>query len=130
MLAQGPRLSVLSQGRCVEFSAERLAIAFDREFDADVLRDRVDALRETVKALTGTSPAIEIIVGSTEDVTRTETLIEVEQRKVDEDRERRRKESLDHPVRKALDQRFGGTWKEPVVDLTPEQSDKQSDKEH
>jgi DNA polymerase-3 subunit gamma/tau len=117
IIAKAPRLSVLSQGRCVEHSPDRLAITFDRDFDADALRERVALLRETVLAITSTSPTIEIIVGSAEDVTRTETLIEVEQRRVDEDRERRRQESLEHPVRKALDQRFGGTWKEPVVDL-------------
>ena len=46
----------------------------------------------------------------------TENLIEVEERKVDEDREQRRKEALEHPARKALDERFGGTWKDPIVD--------------
>jgi DNA polymerase-3 subunit gamma/tau len=114
------KLAVLSQSRCVAFTADKLSVAFDRDFDADVLRERVDLLRETLTELLGRAPTIEIIVGSTEDVTRTENLIEVEQRKVDEDRERRRRESLEHPVRKALDDRFGGTWKDPVVDLDKE----------
>ena len=120
ILARGPRLSVLSQSRCVSFTPEHLAIAFDREFDADVMRERIDSLRDAMKELLGASPTIEIIVGSTEDVTHTETLIEVEQRKVDDDREKRRLESIEHPVRKELDERFGGTWREPVVDLDKE----------
>ncbi len=100
----------------MHFSPERLTLTFDREFDADSMRDRVDLLREVLRERTGTNPTIEIIFGSTADVTRTENLIEVGQRKVDEDRENRRKEALEHPVRKVLDARFGGTWKDPVVD--------------
>ena len=46
----------------------------------------------------------------------TETMIEVEQRKIDEDREQRRREALEHPARKMLDARFGGNWREPVID--------------
>jgi len=101
-------------------TADKLTIAFDAEFAADSMRERIDVLRDGIKDLLGTAPAIEIIVGSTEDVTRTENLIEVEQRKIDEDREKRRRESLEHPVRKALDERFGGTWKDPVVDFDKE----------
>ena len=117
VLSRSPRLSVLSQGRCVEFTPEKLTLAFDREFDADGMRDRLEVLRSVLAEVLGKPPDIQITVGSQEDVTRTETLIEVEARKVVEDRESRRRESLDHPVRKALDERFGGTWKEPVVDL-------------
>jgi len=51
-----------------------------------------------------------------EHVPATENLVEVEERKIDEDRERRRREALEHPMRKALDERFGGTWKDPIVD--------------
>ena len=43
-------------------------------------------------------------------------LIEVEQRKADEDREKRRQEALGHPARKLIDEKLGGTWKDPVVD--------------
>ena len=120
VLSRSPRLSVLSQGRCVEFTPTSLRLAFDREFDADGMRERLDVLRGVLAEVLGQAPDIEITVGSHEDVTRTETLIEVEARKVVEDREVRRRESLDHPVRKALDERFGGTWKEPVVDLDKE----------
>ena len=117
VLERSPRLSVLAQSRCLSFDKQKLSLTFDRDFDADAMRDKIDLLREVLTAVLGQAPAIEIIVGSSEDVTRTETLIEVESRKVDEDRDRRRKESLDHPMRKALDDRFGGTWREPVVDL-------------
>ncbi|MEO6952970.1 MAG: DNA polymerase III subunit gamma/tau [Polyangia bacterium] len=120
VLSRSPRLSVLSQGRCVEFTPEKLTLAFDREFDADGMRERMEVLRGVLTEVLGKAPDVEITVGSHEDVTRTETLIEVEARKVVEDREVRRRESIDHPVRKALDERFGGTWKEPVVDLDKE----------
>ena len=38
VLARGPRLSVLAQGRCLLFTKERLALAFDREMSEDVPR--------------------------------------------------------------------------------------------
>jgi DNA polymerase-3 subunit gamma/tau len=120
LVEKSPMLSTLHQGRCVEMTPDKLTIAFDADFAADMIRERMDTLRKAVTELLGKTPAIEIIVGSTEDVTRTENLIEVEARKVDEDREKRRRESLEHPVRKALDERFGGTWKDPVVDLDKE----------
>ncbi len=120
LLDRTARLAIIAQSRCLELTPEKLTLSFDREFDADAMRERVDLLRDTLTAVLGKAPAIEIRVGSFEDVTRTETLIEVESRKVDEDREQRRQESLAHPMRKALDERFGGTWREPVVDLDRE----------
>ena len=92
---------MLAQGRCLAFDKDKLTIGFDREFDAEALRDRLDALREALTEILGAAPAIEIIVGSAEDVTRTETLIEVEARKLDEDRELRRRESLRRATRPA-----------------------------
>jgi hypothetical protein len=80
------------------------------------VRERLPLLRTALQTITGRELTLTVIVGAPEDVTRTATLIEVEQRKLDEDRERRLRESLDHPVRKALDEQFGGSWRDPVVD--------------
>jgi hypothetical protein len=93
-----------------------LSLGFDKDFAANRLKERLPQLRAALKRVTGEDLAVEIIVGPAEHVAATENLIEVEERKTDEDRERRRQEALTHPARKALDERFGGTWKDPVVD--------------
>jgi DNA polymerase III gamma/tau subunit len=116
LLEREARLSGLALARLACLDAKSLLIAFDKEFDADQVRGRIDLLKTTVKAVLGRELAIDIRVGAIEDATATETLIEVEQRMVDEDRDRRYKEAIDHPIRKVLDEQFGGTWKDPVVD--------------
>jgi hypothetical protein len=111
-----PLLADLAQSRLLARDAVHISLGFDRDFTADRLRARLPQLREALKKVTGDDLAVEIIVGPAASVPATENLIEVEERKVDEDRERRRKEALEHPMRKALDDRFGGTWKDPIVD--------------
>ena len=111
-----PLLSDLAQSRLLARDAVHLSLGFDKEFTADRLRGRLPQLRAALQKVTGEDLAVEIIVGPATHVPATENLIEVEERKVDEDRERRRKEALEHPARKALDDRFGGTWKDPIVD--------------
>ena len=111
-----PLLADLAQSRLLARDAVHLSLGFDKEFTADRLRGRLPQLRAALKKVTGEDLAIEIIVGPAAHVPATENLIEVEERKVDEDRERRRREALEHPARKALDDRFGGTWKDPIVD--------------
>ncbi|MCA1664290.1 MAG: hypothetical protein LC659_08490, partial [Myxococcales bacterium] len=111
-----PLLADLAQSRLLARDGVHLSLGFDKEFTADRLRDRLPQLRAALKKVTGEDLAIEIIVGPAAHVPATENLIEVEERKVDEDRERRRREALEHPARKALDDRFGGTWKDPIVD--------------
>jgi hypothetical protein len=111
-----PLLADLAQSRLLARDSVHLSLGFDRDFTADRLRSRLPQLRAALKKVTGDDLAVEIIVGPATSVPATENLIEVEERKVDEDRERRRKEALEHPARKALDDRFGGTWKDPVVD--------------
>jgi hypothetical protein len=111
-----PLLSDLAQSRLLARDGVHLSLGFDKEFTADRLRQRLPQLRAALKRVTGEDLAVEIIVGPATHVPATENLIEVEERKVDEDREKRRREALDHPARKALDDRFGGTWKDPIVD--------------
>jgi DNA polymerase-3 subunit gamma/tau len=111
-----PLLADLAQSRLLARDAVHLSLGFDKEFTADRLRGRLPQLRAALKKVTGEDLAVEIIVGPATHVPATENLIEVEERKVDEDRERRRREALEHPARKALDDRFGGTWKDPIVD--------------
>jgi len=111
-----PLLADLAQSRLLARDAVHLSLGFDKEFTADRLRGRLPQLRAALKKVTGEDLAVEIIVGPAAHVPATENLIEVEERKVDEDRERRRREALEHPARKALDDRFGGTWKDPIVD--------------
>jgi DNA polymerase-3 subunit gamma/tau len=111
-----PLLSDLAQSRLLERDDVHLSLGFDTDFAANRLRDRLSQLRAVLKRVTGEDLAVEIIVGPSDHVAATENLVEVEERKVDEDRERRRREALEHPARKALDARFGGTWKDPVVD--------------
>ncbi|HEX6839387.1 MAG TPA: hypothetical protein VF334_22575, partial [Polyangia bacterium] len=111
-----PLLADMAQSRLLARDAVHLSLGFDKEFTADRLRSRLPQLRAAVKKVTGEDLAVEIIVGPATHVPATENLIEVEERKVDEDREKRRREALEHPARKALDERFGGTWKDPVVD--------------
>jgi DNA polymerase-3 subunit gamma/tau len=109
-------LSELAQSRLLKRDAVHLSLGFDKEFAASRLRERLPQLRAALKKVTGEELAVEIIVGPAEHVPATENLVEVEERKLDEDRERRKVEALEHPARKALDERFGGTWKDPVVD--------------
>jgi len=111
-----PLLADLAQSRLLARDNVHISLGFDRDFTADRLRARLPQLRAALKKVTGEDLAVEIIVGPAASVPATENLIEVEERKVDEDRERRRKEALEHPARKALDDRFGGTWKDPIVD--------------
>ena len=111
-----PLLADLAQSRLLARDALHLSLGFDKEFTADRVRSRLPQLRAALKKVTGEDLAVEIIVGPATYVPATENLIEVEERKVDEDREKRRREALEHPMRKALDERFGGTWKDPIVD--------------
>jgi DNA polymerase-3 subunit gamma/tau len=93
-----------------------LSLGLEKEFHADKLRELLPRLRAAIKKVTGKDLAVEIIVGAPEHVPATENLVEVEERKVVDDREKRRLEAIEHPARKALDDRFGGTWKDPIVD--------------
>jgi DNA polymerase-3 subunit gamma/tau len=111
-----PLLADLAQSRLLARDAVHLSLGFDKDFAANRLKERLPQLRAALKKVTGEDLAVEIIVGPAEHVAATENLIEVEERKTDEDREKRRQEALTHPARKALDERFGGTWKDPVVD--------------
>ena len=119
-----PMLSALAQGRLLAWDERKLSVGFEREFAADGVRERLPQLRAALKQLTSKDLLVEIVVGAAtagQPLPGTETLIEVEQRKIDEDREKRRREAIDHPVRKMIDEKFGGTWKEPVVDLEKDQ---------
>lgn len=107
----------LAHSRLLARDAVHISLALDNAFHADSLKERLPRLRDALKKVTGEDLAVEIIVGpAAERVPATENLVEVEERKLDEDRERRRVEALEHPARKALDARFGGTWKDPIVD--------------
>jgi hypothetical protein len=116
IMESDPLLADLAQSRLLKRDSVHLSLGFDKDFAANRLKERLPQLRAALKRLTGEELAVEIIVGPAEHVPATENLIEVEERKDDEDRQKRRKEALEHPARKALDDRFGGTWKEPVVD--------------
>jgi DNA polymerase III subunit gamma/tau len=116
VLAVNGLLAALAQSRLISWDDKKLSVGFEKDFAADGLRERLPQLRAALKTVTGKELAVEIVVGPAGTLPGTETLIEVEQRKVDEDRERRRKEALEHPARKLIDEKFGGTWREPVVD--------------
>jgi DNA polymerase III subunit gamma/tau len=113
-----PFCSDIAQSRLLARDAVHLSLGFDSDFAANRLRERLPQLRAAIKKTTGEDLAIEIIVGAAEGMpaAATETMIEVEERKLDEDREQRRREALEHPARKGLDARFGGNWREPVID--------------
>jgi DNA polymerase-3 subunit gamma/tau len=111
-----PLLADLAQSRLLARDNVHLSLGFDKDFAANRLRERLPQLRAALKKITGEDLAVEIIIGPAEHVAATENLVEVEERKYDEDRESRRLEALQHPARKALDDRFGGTWKDPIVD--------------
>ncbi len=113
ILEKEPRLSELAQARLLSLTDTHLRMGFDSEFVAGQLKDKLLQLRVALKSLLGRDLSVEIVVGET---TPTESLLEVEQRKVDEDRQRRVKEAIEHPARKILDDKFGGTWNDPVVD--------------
>jgi hypothetical protein len=109
----------LHQARVLSWDDGKLSLGFESEFTADQVRDRMNGLRTALQAIGAGAPTVEIVVGplpKSEKLPGTETLIEVEQRKVDEDREKRRQEALSHPARKLIDEKLGGTWKDPVVD--------------
>jgi len=109
-------LSPMAHTRLLAQDDVHISLGLEKEFHADKLREQLPRLRAALKKVTGKDLAVEIIVGAPEHVPATENLVEVEERKIDEDRERRRREALEHPMRKALDERFGGTWKDPIVD--------------
>ena len=111
-----PLLSALAACRLIKRDEVQLVLGIESELQAQFVRERLPRLRAALKKVTGQEPAVQIIVGPAEHVPATENLIEVEERKHDEDREQRRREALEHPARKALDARFGGTWKDPIVD--------------
>jgi len=123
VIAIDPMLSALAQARLLRWpdapdgDGRTLSLGFDRTFPADALRERLPSLRAAIRQLMGRDLELELVVGPSGPLPGTETLIEVEQRKLDEDRERRRREAIEHPARQLLDKTFGGTWKEPVVDL-------------
>ena len=108
--------SGLAHTRLLAQTDVHISLGLEGEFHANLLRDQLPRLRAALKKVTGKDLAVEIIVGPAQHIAATENLVEVEERKVDEDREKRRKEALEHPARKALDDRFGGTWKDPIVD--------------
>jgi DNA polymerase III gamma/tau subunit len=115
----------LHQARLLGWDAQKLSLGFESNFVADQVRDKLAELKTVLTTMGAGSPAVEIIVGplpqnlanGAVELPGTETLIEVEQRKHDADRERRKQEALDHPARKLIDEKLGGTWKDPVVDL-------------
>jgi DNA polymerase-3 subunit gamma/tau len=115
VLEKQPLLSELAQAKLLEWDEARLRLSFASEFVAGQLKDKLAQLRAALKTLLGRDLAVEIVVGEVESAP-TESLLEVEQRKIDEDREGRKREALEHPARKMIDEKFGGTWKEPVVD--------------
>ena len=116
MLEIDPLLAGWRRRACSRGRRAPLARLSTRSSHADRLREQLAAAARRAQEGHGQDLAVEIIVGAAEHVPATENLVEVEQRKIDEDRERRRREALEHPARKALDERFGGTWKDPIVD--------------
>jgi DNA polymerase-3 subunit gamma/tau len=116
LIEADPLLRDLAHTRLLERDATHLSLGLDNDFHANMLRERLPRLRAAIQKVTGEDLAVELIVGPAVAVPATESFIEVEERKIDEDRERRRREALEHPARKGLDARFGGTWKEPIVD--------------
>jgi len=120
ILQRDPMLSSLAQARLLTWDEKVFSVGFDKSFPAEALRDRITSLRATLKAVLGHELTVEIVVGPAPStgapMPGTETLIEVEQRKVDDDRDLRRKEALNHPMRKLLDEKFGGQWADPVLD--------------
>jgi DNA polymerase III subunit gamma/tau len=111
-----PLLTGMAHTRLLAQDDVHLSLGLEKEFHADKLRELLPRLRGAIKKVTGKDLAVEIIVGAPEHVPATENLVEVEERKVVDDREKRRLEAIEHPARKALDDRFGGTWKDPIVD--------------
>ena len=122
VLASEPRLSILAQSRLVEWSESKLVVTFDGDFAAEGLRERLPQFKQAIKQVSGKELAIEITVGAQgmRKEIASESLLEVEQRKVEDERDVRRKEALDHPARRILDEKFGGTWKDPVLDNLPD----------
>ncbi len=126
IMSTDPMLCGLAQSRLLGMDDKKFSIGFDKDFAADGVRERLPQLRAALKALTGKELIVEIVVGampadSPSAMPGTETVIEVEQRKIDEEREQRRQEALGHPARKLIEEKFGGaTWKDPVVDLEKE----------
>jgi DNA polymerase-3 subunit gamma/tau len=116
ILEKEARLSELAQARLLVWDETQLRLGFESEFVAGQLKDKLPQVRAAIKAITGRDLAVEIVVGVAGEAAPTESLLELEQRKTDEDRERRKKEALEHPARKMIDEKFGGTWKEPIVD--------------
>lgn len=108
-----PRLSALAQARLTQSTDDRIELRVAGSFAADQLRDRMPLLLAGLRRRTGRDYQIDILDG---DAAGQETLIEREQRLLDEDRQHRRKEAIEHPLRQRIDERFGGEWREPVVD--------------
>jgi DNA polymerase-3 subunit gamma/tau len=110
-------LSPLAQARLLKQDDKVLSLGFDKSFPADQIRDRMESLRRGLKNILDRELAVEIIVGpSGAAMPGTESLIEVEEQKASDERAQRRNEALTHPLRRSIDETFGGSWQEPVLD--------------
>jgi DNA polymerase III gamma/tau subunit len=98
IMEEAPLLAVLAQSRLVARDATKLSLGFDNDFHATQLKDRLPQLRAALKKITGEDLAVEVIIGPTETLPVTENIVEVEERHLDEDREKRRHEAITHPA--------------------------------
>ena len=108
------RYTVFLQAREVEFAPPRIRIAFEKVFDAEQARDKLPDARAIVRELCGADATLEVVEGAGH----APSAIEAEEARAREDRERRKKEALDHPARKLLTAELGDdlTFKEPEVE--------------
>ncbi len=118
ILAKEPRLSSLAQARLLEWTDSRLRLAFEREFAADGMRERLPLLSAQLVRVLGKSLAVEIVVGATpeSEPSLLPSLLEAAQTATDSEQADRQREALKHPMRRVIDEKFGGTWREPVLD--------------
>jgi DNA polymerase-3 subunit gamma/tau len=115
LFARNPaRFAPLLSGREVTFAPPKLVVAFQKGFDADQARERIADALPIASELCGVSVTIEVVEGAGA----APSVLEAEEQKAQGDRDRRRKEALDHPARQMVVDAFGPEvqFKEPEVE--------------
>jgi hypothetical protein len=115
LFARSPRFAVLLTGQEVTFAPPRLVVAFKNGFEATQAREKLAEVLPIARELVGQPVTIEVQEGATGAAP---SVLEAEEERARADREKRRKEALDHPARQMVVEAFGPEvqFKDPEVE--------------
>ena len=105
--------------RVVEWTPEHLVLGFPSQFETNKelaeSKDKLDALREVIKAELGQTPKITIKLIEGDDGSR--SLLEAQREKSSAEKSKREVEAREHPITKHVLQTFGAQIKEIKTDV-------------